>query len=47
MKKTEPQLSKLDKKPYVSPVLVGYGTVAKLTRSSGTKNGEGTGGMMP
>jgi hypothetical protein len=29
------------KRPYVSPVLVEYGTIAKLTQGSGTKHGDG------
>lgn len=29
------------KRPYVSPVLVEYGTIAKLTQGSGTDNRDG------
>jgi hypothetical protein len=29
------------KKPYKSPVLTSYGTVAKLTQATGSRNGDG------
>jgi hypothetical protein len=33
--------NKACKKPYVSPVLVEYGTIAKLTQGTKTKNADG------
>jgi hypothetical protein len=40
------QEGKKQKKPYASPKLVEYGSVRKLTETTGTQAGDAGGGMM-